>query len=97
MVSFYWFTRTFPRSLYHATLVKDLLAGHPHPISMEKPLGYSLFPYDLVVLPKAWAKEIYPNLAFFRSHSKVSDICTSDNLLYVKSLNRTFRGVILPA
>ncbi|KAJ5673560.1 hypothetical protein N7507_002687 [Penicillium longicatenatum] len=70
MVSFYWFTQTFPRSLYHATLVRNLLAGDPHPISMEKPLGYSLFPYDLAVLPKAWAEEIYPNLAFFRSHSK---------------------------
>ncbi|KAJ6104879.1 alpha/beta-hydrolase [Penicillium sp. IBT 16267x] len=77
MVSFYWFTRTFPRSLYHATLVRNLLAGDPHPISMEKPLGYSLFPYDLAVLPKAWAEGIYPNLAFFRSHSKVNNTCTS--------------------
>lgn len=65
--------------------------------SMEKPLGYTLFPYDLAVLPKTWAEEIYPNLAFFRSHSKVSDTCISYNLLYEKSLIRTFREVILPA
>ncbi|KAI1733656.1 Alpha/Beta hydrolase protein [Xylaria scruposa] len=70
MVSFYWFTETFPRSLYHATLVKNLFAGKPHPTSMEKPLGYSLFAYDLCVLPKPWAEEIYPNLTLFKAHSE---------------------------
>ncbi|KAI0972444.1 Alpha/Beta hydrolase protein [Xylaria arbuscula] len=70
IVSFYWFTDTFPRSLYHATLVKNLFAGKPHPTSMEKPLGYSLFAYDLCVLPKPWAEEIYPNLTLFKAHSE---------------------------
>ncbi|KAI1297606.1 Alpha/Beta hydrolase protein [Xylaria venustula] len=70
IVSFYWFTDTFPRSLYHATLVKNLFAGKPHPTSMEKPLGYSLFAYDLCVLPKPWAEEIYPNLTLFKVHSE---------------------------
>ncbi|KAL3461682.1 Alpha/Beta hydrolase protein [Aspergillus heterothallicus] len=62
MTTLYWFTSTFPRALYHAELVKSVLAGKPHPISKEKPMGYSLFPHDLVPLPKAWASEIYPNL-----------------------------------
>jgi hypothetical protein len=72
LISFYWFTQTFPRGLYHANLVKSYSAGIPHPISTEKPLGYSMFAYDLAVLPKPWAQEIYPNLAFFNAHSKVS-------------------------
>ncbi|KAJ3576919.1 hypothetical protein NPX13_g3550 [Xylaria arbuscula] len=70
MVSFYWFTDTFPRSLYHATLVKNLSSGNPHPTSMDKPLGYSLFAYDLCVLPKPWAEEMYPNLTLFKAHSE---------------------------
>ncbi|KAL2816210.1 Alpha/Beta hydrolase protein [Aspergillus cavernicola] len=70
MVSLYWFTSTFPRGLYHAELVKNFLSGKPHPISKEKPLGYSLFPYDLALLPHAWAKQIYPNLVLFRTHLK---------------------------
>ncbi|KAI0856214.1 Alpha/Beta hydrolase protein [Xylaria cubensis] len=70
MVTFYWFTETFPRSLYHATLVKNIFAGKPHPTSMEKPLGYSLFAYDLCVLPKPWAEQIYPNLTLFKAHSE---------------------------
>ena len=74
MVSFYWFTGTFPRSLYHAELVKSYFRGNKHPISKEKPLGYSLFAHDLAVLPKAWAEEMHPNLIFFRAHSSVSNI-----------------------
>ncbi|KAJ5334926.1 epoxide hydrolase [Penicillium brevicompactum] len=68
MVSFYWYTRTFPRSLYHAEIVKNLLQGGTYPISKEKPLGYSLFSQDLAILPKAWAEDLYPNLVFFKAH-----------------------------
>jgi microsomal epoxide hydrolase len=74
MVSLYWFTSTLPRGLYHAALVKGFLEGNPHPISKEKPLGYSLFPHDLALLPNAWAKQIYPNLVLFRTHPAVSNI-----------------------
>lgn len=72
MVSFYWHTRTFPRSLYHAEIVKNLLQGGTYPISKEKPLGYSLFSQDLAILPKAWAEDLYPNLVFFKAHQAVS-------------------------
>ncbi|KAJ5094210.1 hypothetical protein N7456_010071 [Penicillium angulare] len=69
LVSFYWFTDTFARSLYHATAYQRFLANAPPSISKEKPLGYSLFQHDLVILPQAWAQEIYPNLTFFNSHT----------------------------
>ncbi|KAJ5217283.1 hypothetical protein N7468_010291 [Penicillium chermesinum] len=69
-VAFYWFTDTFPRSLYHATLVKSIMAREPLPITKEKPLGYSKFAYDMVVLPKPWAEILYPNLTFFEEHSE---------------------------
>jgi hypothetical protein len=72
MTTFYWFTSTFPRALYHAELVKNVLIRKPHPISKAKPLGYSLFPHDLVLLPQAWAREIYPNLVAYKTHDKVS-------------------------
>ncbi|KAL7928265.1 Alpha/Beta hydrolase protein [Trichoderma chlorosporum] len=68
MVSLYWFTDTFPRSLYHAQILQNLLRGSSLPISKEKPLGYSLFPRDLALLPKAWAHHLYPNLVFFKAH-----------------------------
>ncbi|KAL7910616.1 Alpha/Beta hydrolase protein [Trichoderma velutinum] len=68
MASFYWFTDTFPRSLYHAQILQTLLKGNPMPISKEKPLGYSQFSRDLALLPKAWAYQLYPNLVFFKAH-----------------------------
>ncbi|KAL4867462.1 hypothetical protein BDV12DRAFT_186641 [Aspergillus spectabilis] len=70
MVTLYWFTSTLPRGLYHAELVKNFAAGKSHPISREKPMGYSLFAYDLVLVPEAWAREIYPNLVGFWRHDE---------------------------
>lgn len=72
IVSLWWFTQTFPRSLYHAALIPKFAEGIPHPISKKKPFGYSQFPYDLSIIPKAWAEYLYPNLLFFKAHSKVS-------------------------
>lgn len=72
MVSFYWFTDTFPRSLYHSQALRGFREGKPFATSKEKPLGYTLFPHDLAVLPHAWAKQIYPNLVFFKAHTVVS-------------------------
>ncbi|KAH7036014.1 Alpha/Beta hydrolase protein [Microdochium trichocladiopsis] len=69
-VSFYWFTDTFPNCLYHAELVKKVMAGSTLPISTEKPMGYSLFAHDLAILPRAWAEELYPNLKLFRFHAE---------------------------
>lgn len=71
MASFYWFTDTFPRSLYHAQVLQTLLKGNPIPISKEKPLGYSQFSRDLALLPKAWVYQLYPNLVFFKAHEMV--------------------------
>ncbi|KAL4904250.1 hypothetical protein BDW74DRAFT_154514 [Aspergillus multicolor] len=65
-VTLYWLTSTFPRSLYHASLAKNVLAGIPHPITKSKPLGYSVFPYDMAFVPEAWAREIYGNLVAYR-------------------------------
>ncbi|KAH8896127.1 alpha/beta-hydrolase [Thozetella sp. PMI_491] len=69
-VSLYWFTDSFPRSLYHASVLKFFMPGQRLPTSKEKPLGYSLFAHDLAVLPHAWAKQVYPNLKFFRMHAE---------------------------
>lgn len=60
--------------MYHSQALKSFMEGKPFPISKEKPLGYTLFPRDLVVLPYAWAKQIYHNLLFFNAHALVSGV-----------------------
>lgn len=92
MVSLYWFTDTFSRSLYHAQVIQTVLKGDALPISKEKPLGYSMFPRDLVVLPEAWAHHLYPNLVFFKAHDIVS--CWSPLCLDGKSLTEVNRADI---
>ena len=69
-MTFYWFTNTFPSSLYHAELVKKVMAGETLPISKVKPMGYSLYAHDLAILPRAWAEELYPNLKLFKFHAE---------------------------
>lgn len=42
------------------------------PVSKEKPLGYSLFLAEPLIMPKAWAEKVYPNLVQYKSHDKAS-------------------------
>ncbi|KAF4463305.1 epoxide hydrolase [Fusarium albosuccineum] len=70
-VSLYWFTSTYPSSLYpyRATFQN----GSDFTAPKNKPLGFSSFPFEIYALPKAWAEEEYPNLRFYREHDKASD------------------------
>ncbi|KAF5524013.1 putative epoxide hydrolase [Colletotrichum aenigma] len=73
LVSLYWFTSTFPRSVYpYRPLAVSISSGSqlPIPTSKETPLGYSLFPNEVSFMPKAWAEAVYPNLKFYRTHEK---------------------------
>ncbi|KAH6955719.1 epoxide hydrolase [Ilyonectria sp. MPI-CAGE-AT-0026] len=74
LVSFYWYTDTLPRSLYPYRAIAasgnwDGLLS-PIPASKEKPFGYSVFPSEIIVLPESWAKQIYPNLVYYRRNEK---------------------------
>ncbi|KAL4959819.1 epoxide hydrolase family protein [Aspergillus stella-maris] len=66
----WWHTSTLPRSLYHAQLVKNMMAGKAHPITTTKALGYSCFPYDMAMLPESWMSELYPNAVFYKRREK---------------------------
>ncbi|KAK6206280.1 epoxide hydrolase [Colletotrichum tabaci] len=73
MVSFYWYTDTFPRSMYpYRALAGSAAADELFsvPTSKEKPFGYSVFPAENILLPKAWAEKAYPNLVFYKRNDK---------------------------
>jgi microsomal epoxide hydrolase len=74
LVSLYWFTSTFPRSLYpYRPMAQNMVAGKtmPLPLSKETPLGYSAFHSEISFVPKTWAERAYPNLKLYRLHDKV--------------------------
>ncbi|KAJ3536180.1 hypothetical protein NM208_g5823 [Fusarium decemcellulare] len=61
MVSLYWFTSTFPRSVYPYRCFnwdQDLSGSGMD----RKPFGYSAFARETSILPKAWAEKLYPNM-----------------------------------
>ncbi|KAM5527877.1 epoxide hydrolase [Fusarium oxysporum f. sp. phaseoli] len=73
MASFYWYTDTFPRSVYPYRSIAGAVTSNAIftvPTSKEKPFGYSVFPSEIMLLPQAWAKEVFPNLVFYRRNDK---------------------------
>jgi microsomal epoxide hydrolase len=59
-ITLYWLTGCYPTSIYTYREVKETLY-------VDKPTGYSWFPYELSPVPKAWAAKT-AKLAFFRAH-----------------------------
>ncbi|KAH7081019.1 Alpha/Beta hydrolase protein [Paraphoma chrysanthemicola] len=49
-VTLYWLTGCFPTSIYTYREMKELLY-------VDKPIGYSYFPYELAPVPVAWAEK----------------------------------------
>ncbi|PWY83538.1 alpha/beta-hydrolase [Aspergillus heteromorphus CBS 117.55] len=71
-VSLYWFTETFPRSIYHyrenVPPPKVKHAEDPR-WYIEKPFGFSYYPMELVPVPRVWV-ETTGNLVFWKTHEK---------------------------
>jgi hypothetical protein len=74
MVTFYWVTDTFPRSMWpYRFLTRTVGAPIPAmPFSLTKPFGFSSFPVEQSVVPQKWAEQLFPNLVLFSKHSVVS-------------------------
>ena len=66
-VTLYWFTESFPRSLYP---YRELTAVRANMKYIEKPFGFSWFPKDLGSMPKSWIEKA-GNLVFFSQHQQV--------------------------
>ena len=74
-VTLYWFTQTFPRSIYpyidYFGRGENSTVFHGNPeYWCEKPIGYSYFPYELGPVPLAWAKTT-GNVVWHRAHESV--------------------------
>ncbi|KAJ4339928.1 hypothetical protein N0V87_002866 [Didymella glomerata] len=61
-ITLYWLTDCFPTTIYTYRQEKKMDI-------VNKPSGYSYFPYELAPIPQAWAVKSC-DLVFFRSHDK---------------------------
>lgn len=62
-VTLWWFTESLPRSIYPYRAI----FARKMPVRIEKPFGFSMFPYEITVGLKSIA-EGYGNLVFYRQH-----------------------------
>ena len=74
-VTLYWFTQTFPRSIYpyieYFGRGENSTVFHGDPeYHCKKPIGYSYFPYELGPAPLAWAKKT-GNVVWHHAHESV--------------------------
>jgi len=61
-ITLYWLTECYPTSIYAYREAKSVLC-------VDKPMGYSWFPYELAPIPRAWAEKT-GKMVFFRAHEK---------------------------
>ena len=72
-VTLYWFTESFPRSLFPYRELTAISTGTKY---ISKPLGFSWFPKELVPMPKSLIERA-GNLVFFRQHDEVCSFLLS--------------------
>lgn len=71
-VTLYWFTETFPRAIYpyRQLFTPGNIGAHENPKwRVEKPFGFSWFPYELAPVPRAWV-ETTGALEWWREHDR---------------------------
>jgi pimeloyl-ACP methyl ester carboxylesterase len=73
-VTLYWLTGTFTSSgrLYWEggrTTAAAVAAGKKPP-ELSLPVGYTVFPDEIVQAPRAWVEKVYPNLIYFNEVDK---------------------------
>ncbi|KAF2733648.1 alpha/beta-hydrolase [Polyplosphaeria fusca] len=73
-ITLYWLCESFPTSIYTYREDFDVppRKGFYHSqegLYVDKPIGYSYFPYELIAIPKAWAATT-GNLVWFKRHDK---------------------------
>ena len=68
-VTLYWLTDTIPSSFYSYRMrFEGTRRGHDHPeVYLKKPFGYSLFPKEILAIPRSWAATT-GELSWFRQH-----------------------------
>lgn len=95
-VTLYWFTESFPRSIYpyrqfYGAKPKQF---HGNPDYYFKiPFGYSWFPQELAPIPKAWVEKT-GNLVWYREHKEGGHFASLEKPeLFVKDIEDFVKDV----
>lgn len=86
MVTLYWFTSTFPRSIYpYRWFVRE--PDRSYSGFDEKPFGYSAYEKEVSNPPKAWTEKLLPKLIRY-DHEKVSLTANLVALYFIEQITK---------
>ena len=73
-ITLYWLTGTATSSarLYweQARSLAALIASGKKPPELKLPVGFTVFPGEIIQAPRSWAEKVYPNLTYFHQAAK---------------------------
>jgi pimeloyl-ACP methyl ester carboxylesterase len=73
-ITLYWLTGTATSSarLYweQARSLAALIASGKKPPDIKLPVGFTVFPGEIIQAPRSWAEKVYPNLTYFHQAAK---------------------------
>ncbi|CRG84602.1 epoxide hydrolase, putative [Talaromyces islandicus] len=84
-VSLYWFTETFPRSIYSYRELYPPPAVHPSLTPewyIHKPFGFSYFPKEVMPSPRSWV-EASGNVVYWKTHEKGGHFAALEHPEYI--------------
>jgi pimeloyl-ACP methyl ester carboxylesterase len=95
-IALYWLTNTgvsAARAYWESGRAAAAGAGHTPP-PMALPAAYSVFPGELVLPPKSWLEQVYPNLAYFHGVDRGGHFAAwEEPELFAAELRAAFRSL----
>jgi len=97
-ITLYWLTNTATSSarLYWEegrSLVASIASGQKPP-ELSVPVGYTVFPGEIVRAPRSWAEKVYPNLIYFNEAEKGGHFAAwEEPQIFSQEMRATFKSL----
>jgi pimeloyl-ACP methyl ester carboxylesterase len=97
-ITLYWLTSTATSAarLYweETQSIGAALASGQKPPELSLPVGYTVFPSEIVQAPRSWAEKVYPNLIYFHQADKGGHFAAwEEPELFATELRAAFRSL----
>jgi pimeloyl-ACP methyl ester carboxylesterase len=97
-ITLYWLTGTATSSarLYweQARSLAALIASGKKPPEIKLPVGFTVFPGEIIQAPRAWAEKVYPNLIYFQQAAKGGHFAAwEEPQLFAEEIQGAFRSL----
>jgi len=95
-ITLYWLTGTATSSarLYweQGRSLAALIASGKKPPDIKLPVGFTVFPGEIIQAPRSWAEKVYPNLIYFQQAAKGGHFAAwEEPELFSEEIRATFK------